>query len=1458
MRAVPVPGGRAGEMLALAVVLVLAVSLRLSGLHWDAHVRHEGGRPPSVEEQHLHPDERFLTMVTTALELPSSWRGYFDTGTATMNPHNRGFGFFPYGTLPIFVVKVAGAWLGRAGYDQIHVVGRLLSAFADLVVVLLTVVLGRQLYGSAVGLLGGLLMATAVLPIQQAHFYVVDTFANAFVMLGLLAVVRLQREGSLGASLGLGFALGAGLACKLSIFPLGLLAAAATVIRVLRPPAPGEGRRTMARRLAEAGADLALAAAVTFLVFRLFQPYAFHGPGFLDVAINPAWLANMREVLELVSGLRDIPPGHQWTDRIPLWFPWTNMVLFGLGPCLGLAAWAGWALAAWELWRRPRRWEHLVPWAWVLIVFLHQGTQWVMSMRYLLPIYPVLCLLAAYVLVRVWRWAAASPGRPRWREALALALGGAVIAGTLGWAWAFTAIYRQPHSRIEASRWIYARVPAGAVLAVEHWDDALPLRIDGKDGATIYRSVELPNYAEDTPEKLELILDVLGLADYVILSSNRLVDSIPRLPMRYPMTTLYYRHLLGGDLGFQPVAEFIAYPTILGLAIPDQGAEEAFSVYDHPRVRVFAKTAAWSRENARALLGRIDWDNIEKLSPRAASEVKSRLRLPPERLASQRGEGTWSRALEPAVGLFDPGGVGNQIPVLVWIAVLLMLGVAAFPLTATALGTFGDRGWLLAKTVGLLIVAVGGWLLASVGGARFTPATCAAVVAGLALTSGWLAWQRRRDLRELWQTRRWLLASEELLFWTAFGAFLLIRWQNPDLWHPSRGGEKPMELAYLNATLKSDAFPPFDPWFAGGYINYYYFGFVLVATLVKLTGVVPAVAYNLAIPTFFALTVGGAFTVTASLVQAVTAGKRPAARRIFHQSYPFIWGILGALFVAVIGNLYEIRLVLDSLYRLSPLDFATRIPFLLPVARVLHGSVLALTEQRPIDLPHEWYWNATRVIPHPTTEPSAITEFPFFTFLFADLHPHLMALPYTLLVLALVIHLIRHGPSRPVDVQEWATLGLLAVTTGVLWPLNAWDFPTYVLLAAIGLVLRELRADRSLDRRALWAAAWRILFVIALGRLLFHPFFVHFANAYGGVAPWHGSRTPPSAFVTIHGLFLFIFVTYVVVALRRTSFPSRNARRGLVIGSLLALLLTLAGSGTSALLLALGALTLALLISPSRSPAERLLCVLILLGGGLSLGVEHVVLTGDVGRMNTVFKSYLQIWVLWGVAAAAALVETVRLWPQGKLASRLKAAWAGTVVLLLAATCLYPLLATPARIRDRFDPSLGPGLDGEAFMRRAIVADHGAQIALHWDAEAMRWLRDHVAGSPVIVEASVPPYRWGSRVSTYTGLPTVVGWEWHQRQQRAALTTDPVGRRLEHVRAIYAAPDAEAVLPILQRYRAEYVYVGPLERLYYPGVGLEKFEAARAHFRLVYENPEVRIFQVIARSSVVQHEARPR
>ena len=107
---------------------------------------------------------------------------------------------------------------------------------------------------------------------------------------------------------------------------------------------------------------------------------------------------------------------------------------------------------------------------------------------------------------------------------------------------------------------------------------------------------------------------------------------------------------------------------------------------------------------------------------------------------------------------------------------------------------------------------------------------------------------------------------------------------------------------------------------------------------------------------------------------------------------------------------------------------------------------------------------------------------------------------------------------------------------------------------------------------------------------------------------------------------------------------------------------------------------------------------------------------------------------------------------------------------LFAAVLLYPILATPARIRDRFDLATPTGLDGERYLDLAVFHEAAGKIPLRDDEEAFAWLRRSVVGSPVVLEASVPPYRWGSRVSVYTGLPTVIGWDWHQRQQRSVAT----------------------------------------------------------------------------------------
>jgi YYY domain-containing protein len=270
----------------------------------------------------------------------------------------------------------------------------------------------------------------------------------------------------------------------------------------------------------------------------------------------------------------------------------------------------------------------------------------------------------------------------------------------------------------------------------------------------------------------------------------------------------------------------------------------------------------------------------------------------------------------------------------------------------------------------------------------------------------------------------------------------------------------------------------------------------------------------------------------------------------------------------------------------------------------------------------------------------------------------------------------------------------------------------------------------------------------------------------------------------------------------------------------------------------LAAATIDLFAAPHRATSARFLAAMVALAAGLSLTVEHLVLAGDIARMNTVFKSYLQIWTLWGVAAAASAAVLWRRRPRSKT-------WMAAAAMLLAGVLLYPILATPARVRDRFDLAAPTGLDGERFLDLAVFHEAQGRIPLRDDHEAIAWLRQTVVGSPVVLEASVPPYRWGSRVSVYTGLPTVIGWDWHQRQQRSVLRDDSVGRRIADVQQIYTTLDLDEARALLDRYQVEYVYVGPVERMYYRGPGLAKFESATGYgLTEVFHNDAVSIYRV--------------
>ncbi len=1507
-----------------------------------------------------------MRIITSVIRMPDTLSLYFDTHRSPLNCRNSGYEY-SYGTLPLFLTRWTAEWLDRgcgdppdrlsAAVGRVLIgssasqctpgtftgsrsaqVGRLFSALADLGTVALVYLIARRLYGKAVGLLAAALAALAAFSIQQAHFFTVDSMSAFFTTLTAYFSVRAGQAKTSGGPSWLDFGLaglatGLATACKISAIWAALFVVLAGIWWWLQS-IHSQSHRSLFSPLLFLLPRLLLAGLLSLVAFRIAQPYAFEGPGFLGIGLSPEWLERLGQIAAEQSGKVNMPPGQQWTDRAPLLFPWINMVVWGMGLPLGLTAWAGWALVGYKLWRGDR--THLVLWVWATLFFLYQSTRWVKAMRYFLTLYPLFVIFAAYLLVRLTRRSI------RWRRYAGL-FAAAIVVSTAVWAGAVFSIYLRPNTRVAASRWIYANIPSGVTVANEHWDWGLPLPVDGHNPfAGMYTGVEMTNYDEDTPEKLAQLLDRLDKTDYIFLASNRLYASISRLPARYPVTTAYYRALFAGDLGFELVADFTSHPAIGPFQFPDQEtpyplmkatyvhqrqpikvplppAEEAFSVYDHPRVLIFRKTPDYDRERVQALLTEgVEWDKIAHwLSPRdvpkwrreqerQAREAEHYIRqqarwqraagrtnglmLTEEQRQVQEEGGTW-------VFLFNRNSFPNRWPTLSWLLLLGVVGLAALPLTVVVFHRLPDRGVILARPLGVLLLGWLSWMLTNLTPLHYSRGTILLALGLIAAGNfaSLLLPGQRRLLLELWRTRKGLVLTNELLFLAFFALFWFIRWGNPDLWHPWMGGEKPMDFAYLNAVIKSTEFPPYDPWFAGGYLNYYYFGQVLVGTLIKLIGIVPAVAYNLVIPTWFAMTAMGAFSVTYNLVALKQRDNLPRRALLF--------GLVGALFVAVLGNLGEIHLLLLKAAEGVMTTFQSTIPGLVGLVRLIVGSfeVIFGGKALPIAI-NEWYWNASRAIPSAPYE-SVITEFPFFTFLYADLHAHLIAMPLTFLSLALALAVVQDargkGSFSPLAccLLQLVTWGLVI---GAMRTTNTWDVPPHLLVALGALIIGEFARRKRLSWRLVGAIVWQLGLLFALSwRLLYWPFWAYYAPIYTSVAAWTGSRTALWAYLVVHGLFLFLIVSYLfartvsrrerdpllrrlALTLRYRHAPDRLQRaawiagvRGLPVGRLVWIglaILALAeilflipglteftranpewvaqkayayrGLVVFALGLPLAALGLLLLFRRGSEPEERLWTYLVLLGLAMTLGVEVIVLQGDIGRMNTVFKFYLQVWLIWGVAAAAALAWMVPRLGQWRSGQR---GWLGVLTLLLACAALYPPLATSAKVRDRFDTGLGPGLDGWAYMQTARYNDpNGAQYDLKWDLEAIRWLTDNVIGSPVILEGNTVEYRWGSRYSINTGLPTVLGWNWHQRQQRGAIGDEEVQRRLADITTLYQTPSPLLAEDLLRKYRVRYIVVGPLERAYYDPLGLSKFEemVAAGTLRVVFRNTGVTIYEM--------------
>jgi YYY domain-containing protein len=459
---------------------------------------------------------------------------------------------------------------------------------------------------------------------------------------------------------------------------------------------------------------------------------------------------------------------------------------------------------------------------------------------------------------------------------------------------------------------------------------------------------------------------------------------------------------------------------------------------------------------------------------------------------------------------------------------------------------------------------------------------------------------------------------------------------------------------------------------------------------------------------------------------------------------------------------------------------------------------------------------------------------------------------------------------------RWLALVVLAgFLVGMLRATNTWDFPTYLALATLAMGIGHYRQVGRLDARVVaWTAAAGAG-IAATATLLYQPYLRHYELFYVGVDPI-GRSTSLLQFLTIFGLFFFVLGALLAVesilawrrvgreaqavslnaggAYRSVTFaPLTMSQQGWLAAPPLALGavaagLYLAGEQTAAFLVAVGALILVHATRLRRSGDSLLLFGL----AGLALGVtavpEFVAIKGDVGRMNTVFKFYLQAWVLLSLVAAPAVVlvtrQLQRLVRQGELARGWMNFWSVGLVVLLVGAALYPLRATPIKEGLRFAP-LPPTLDGMAFMAHARYEDRDRDLRLPEDYRAITWMLHNVEGSPVILEGQAGLYRWHARFSTYTGLPTIIGWDWHQKQQRGDYAPW-IDDRLRDVKTLYETRNPVATSALLRKYGVEYIVVGGLERAYYPPAGLAKFEAMVGNgLEVAYRDGGVTIYRVV-------------
>jgi YYY domain-containing protein len=804
-----------------------------------------------------------------------------------------------------------------------------------------------------------------------------------------------------------------------------------------------------------------------------------------------------------------------------------------------------------------------------------------------------------------------------------------------------------------------------------------------------------------------------------------------------------------------------------------------------------------------------------------------------------------------------------------WYVALGSLGWVAFPIAYRFLSKLPDRGFSLARPLALLIWPFIFWILSSFGLLRND---LSGVLLSLALLLGLsyytLRFIDRSELMDWIKDNSRTIYVQEILFLVAFLLMAYLRSMNPG----ADSTEKPMELAFINSILQSPSMPPQDPWLSGFSISYYYFGFLMTSMLAQLTNTMGSIAFNMGLIMVFAMGAVGAYGLAHNLLSLMRPEKSQANRYA---------ALLAPLFVLILGNLEGLLELMHAMHLFWTPDSSGSLTSgfwaWLDIKDLVNPPISeAVFQPRNFGSGSWWWWRASRVINDVTFSgfpQELIDEFPAFSFVLGDLHPHVLSIPFAFLTLNTGLNLYLGGGNSSKTPEiiglhlGWQQIAFLGFVLGSLAFINIWDFPIYLVYISGAYLLRRVFKDGWAWDRAI--DFLRVFAVLAfLGVILYLPYYIGFSSQAAGFLPNLLNPTRGvqlwvmfgTLFIPLFGFFivdtrqsrsngglsraLFLSITFVLALVLfafglawvlATLMPDSVLGQSILSGSgapdLSSLFpeafsrrLAASGGWISLILLLVFALRgiLVNLKKPENKatslPTFPFFFLLALFATLLIIAPEFVFLRDQFGtRMNTVFKFYYQAWLVLGVLAAVATT----LW-----VDRLKGAtkWLtkigiGSVIL---AAAIYPVFA----FSDRYspEPDKRATLNSSSFLPPTVLA-------------GITWLEEAPQGT--LVEAVGGSYNTNfARYATHSGQSGVLGWPGHESQWRGG--SAQFDGRAGDIEILYATQDWGRALEVIQRYEIRYVIVGSVERSTY-NLDELKFQT---HLELVFQNEELAIYQV--------------